>query len=751
MVFSFPNPMGSSKYNYERLKKAAFIVFLLSIVSPAVQGVNERPTKQAETRNSAGVATTNSTLVGPVPRFQLHLKEWEKQEFLTGQYAHQSYFSKTFYQCQDQKSCFSAIKSEPPPGKRQPEETQGAFYYLSRRFYGEMRVPANPGDYTIVFLPGYERVILDYGFIGRLSVADYEKSGNPVFLSLNYLIRSTDFIQQMNLYRTSPTSSLESGNEKPTLSALDEKLNAYPWEEKDAEELKLIKSRTQPNPLTFQNIQKKVFDTLTLAKTLGRKVIVIGHSLGGLLAADAAVRHPELIDALLLSEPALGLKPWAQAVTYFGRLGAMFDSLFNFSFNFRNEINDRRVNWSFSNEITSGIHDLYQFALQKDRSRFLPSGQARVDIQTEQMAAIALGSLIRIPTEIIIASQDNIVENRATRDFARAASAKLLEVKHFLGKKLGHQDTPSLRNDIEWALCNLIGRLKILNEKCNLLFSSPSQALVRIIDNNFSFESNSMIPFFPVFRSSESFFDTSSEELVQKIIGEIPEKELGTGERELLEFAFAQRNPYLQQLNAASKSFFTSYVSVLTRIKPIFDLAAHRFLSRHGQKLNDENRFGPLENLIGYKGWSLVAAAGESANMTFGHLDENSRKVFITKNSDSVALKANFSPLLALETSEVEFEKLDKFSGGTKMLQFMNPNHDYRSSLKTFCLLFDNSQLCLDWFNPILEDYLQEMHPIRAQLFPTYKKYAQDIERTLTQFRIREVHKIRQRLKSQQN
>lgn len=51
-----------------------------------------------------------------------------------------------------------------------------------------------------------------------------------------------------------------------------------------------------------------ITDTLKLARQLGRKTLVIGHSTGGLLAVQGALLHQELIDMLVLIEPALGVR-----------------------------------------------------------------------------------------------------------------------------------------------------------------------------------------------------------------------------------------------------------------------------------------------------------------------------------------------------------------------------------------------------------------------------------------------------------
>lgn len=55
----------------------------------------------------------------------------------------------------------------------------------------------------------------------------------------------------------------------------------------------------------FQDWIKALEDTLKLAKLLGKNTIVIGQSTGGLLATYAALKYPNLVDEIVLVEPAL--------------------------------------------------------------------------------------------------------------------------------------------------------------------------------------------------------------------------------------------------------------------------------------------------------------------------------------------------------------------------------------------------------------------------------------------------------------
>jgi pimeloyl-ACP methyl ester carboxylesterase len=59
-----------------------------------------------------------------------------------------------------------------------------------------------------------------------------------------------------------------------------------------------------PN-IKYQEWQDEISAILNIARKLGKKVIIMGQSTGGLLAVDSHFRNPELSDGLILIEPAL--------------------------------------------------------------------------------------------------------------------------------------------------------------------------------------------------------------------------------------------------------------------------------------------------------------------------------------------------------------------------------------------------------------------------------------------------------------
>lgn len=58
----------------------------------------------------------------------------------------------------------------------------------------------------------------------------------------------------------------------------------------------------------FEDWLVAIEETLRIAKELGEKTIIVGHSTGGLLAIAMALKHPNLVDATVLIEPSLRVR-----------------------------------------------------------------------------------------------------------------------------------------------------------------------------------------------------------------------------------------------------------------------------------------------------------------------------------------------------------------------------------------------------------------------------------------------------------
>ncbi len=72
--------------------------------------------------------------------------------------------------------------------------------------------------------------------------------------------------------------------------------------------------------IQWQKWQEEAEEEFLLAKKLGKKVILVGHSTGALLSTWLAVKYPEDIAALILFSPAFGVHTLAKAGAHFGKI-----------------------------------------------------------------------------------------------------------------------------------------------------------------------------------------------------------------------------------------------------------------------------------------------------------------------------------------------------------------------------------------------------------------------------------------------
>ena len=139
----------------------------------------------------------------------------------------------------------------------------------------------------------------------------------------------------------------------------------------------------------------------------GLPLIVLGHSMGGLVAASYAAAHPAQIDALVLSSPALA--------THMTRSQkALVHVLHRVAPNLRAG-NGLRTRWLSHDPAVERAY--LQDRLVHDRisprlARFILEGGPQVVAQAAQW---------KVPTLLMYAGQDRLVNARGSREFAAAA------------------------------------------------------------------------------------------------------------------------------------------------------------------------------------------------------------------------------------------------------------------------------------------------------------------------------------------
>ena len=105
----------------------------------------------------------------------------------------------------------------------------------------------------------------------------------------------------------------------------------------------------------------EVITTLRMMRMLGDKIIVIGTSMGGVLATYAAAEHPELVDAMIISSPAYQFASTPAKMAAFYPMFKLVTTLMEYSPS--SPIPAEKDNWSlywYPKEYMRALRQLYQ-------------------------------------------------------------------------------------------------------------------------------------------------------------------------------------------------------------------------------------------------------------------------------------------------------------------------------------------------------------------------------------------------------
>ena len=149
----------------------------------------------------------------------------------------------------------------------------------------------------------------------------------------------------------------------------------------------------------------------------GRPLLLLGHSMGGLMAALAVAQHPEAVDGLILSSPALAVSLSGPQRLLLSVLPALLPNL--------RAGNGLDVNGISHDPAT--ITAYLQDPLVHDRvSARLAACLARGG---HEVLAAAAGW--RVPTLLLVAGADRLVDPRGARQFAAQAPAAVVTTHVF--------------------------------------------------------------------------------------------------------------------------------------------------------------------------------------------------------------------------------------------------------------------------------------------------------------------------------
>jgi alpha-beta hydrolase superfamily lysophospholipase len=149
----------------------------------------------------------------------------------------------------------------------------------------------------------------------------------------------------------------------------------------------------------------------------GKPLVLLGHSMGGLVAARYAAEHPRSLDALVLSSPALGTHMTAfqrfllrvvPRVAPNLRLGNGLDT--------RYLSHDPHVERAYKSDVL--VHDRISARL----AQFIAEGGPAVIAQAPQW---------KVPTLLMYAGQDRLVDPAGSRAFAQAAPKDVVTARAF--------------------------------------------------------------------------------------------------------------------------------------------------------------------------------------------------------------------------------------------------------------------------------------------------------------------------------
>jgi alpha-beta hydrolase superfamily lysophospholipase len=151
----------------------------------------------------------------------------------------------------------------------------------------------------------------------------------------------------------------------------------------------------------------------------GLPLIVLGHSMGGLVAAKYAAAHPGTIDALVLSSPALGtrIRGWRRA---------LLRTLPKIAPDLRvgNGLDTRWLSHDPEVERAYRADPLVHDRISARLARFIAEGGSEVVAQAPRW---------KVPTLLIYAGEDRLVDPAGSRAFAAAAPADVVTSRCFDG------------------------------------------------------------------------------------------------------------------------------------------------------------------------------------------------------------------------------------------------------------------------------------------------------------------------------
>lgn len=149
----------------------------------------------------------------------------------------------------------------------------------------------------------------------------------------------------------------------------------------------------------------------------GQPLVVLGHSLGGLVAAAFAQAHPDALDALVLSSPAFATRATALQRILLRTLPRIAPDL-----RVGNGLDTRWLSHDPAVEAAYRSDPLVHDRISARLAQFITAGGARV---------VAEAAHWRVPTLLLYAGDDRLVDPAGSRAFAAAAPSDVVSSRCF--------------------------------------------------------------------------------------------------------------------------------------------------------------------------------------------------------------------------------------------------------------------------------------------------------------------------------
>jgi acylglycerol lipase len=164
-----------------------------------------------------------------------------------------------------------------------------------------------------------------------------------------------------------------------------------------------------------------VFVDMVKNREKGKKVFLLGHSLGGTISITYAMKYPKKIDGLILSSP--GLKPAVEVPPEFAKTVMEFSKS------------------NPSQEIPNEV-DPYALSHDKDVCEKYSKDPLVFKTVTARFAAEFLATTkklmesagkLRVPTLLMVGGDDKLVDPEGSKEFAKRVTLKDFEIKVYDG------------------------------------------------------------------------------------------------------------------------------------------------------------------------------------------------------------------------------------------------------------------------------------------------------------------------------